>query len=185
MFSDCSVTSGSYTLTGLAPATTYTVRVDAQTQLGYGFVCCVPTATTDNGETSFDACMESHGDCGTLISINVTAMFLVYSMHSIVLMYDSLIAMSFCINYFDSLVPRTPLAHVVTCYIPQSGKCVTFLAAVCAPQGVSLERLILQGAVRVTWSPPTDLCGLTNPQYTIQYGRTTSTPTTHPSTPSP
>ena len=34
------------------------------------------------------------------------------------------------------------------------------------------------------WSPPTDLCGLTNPQYTIQYGRNTTTPTTHPSTPS-
>ena len=57
-------------------------------------------------------------------------------------------------------------------------------AAVSAPQTVSLESLILQGAVRVTWSPPADLCGLTNPQYTIQYGRTTSTPTTHPSTPS-
>ena len=72
----------------------------------------------------------------------------------------------------------------MTCYIPQSGKCVTSLAAVGAPQGVSLERLVLQGAVRVTWSPPTDLCGLTNPQYTIQYGRSTSTPTAHSSTPS-
>ena len=41
---------GSYTLTGLALATTYTVRVDTQTQLGYGFHCCVPTATTHNGE---------------------------------------------------------------------------------------------------------------------------------------
>ena len=41
---------GSYTLTGLAPATTYTVRVDAQTQLGYGFVCCKPTDTTHNGK---------------------------------------------------------------------------------------------------------------------------------------
>ena len=40
---------GSYTLTGLAPATTYTVRVDAQTQLGYGFHCCLPTAATHNG----------------------------------------------------------------------------------------------------------------------------------------
>ena len=28
---------GSYTLNDLAPATTYTVRVHAQTQLGYGF----------------------------------------------------------------------------------------------------------------------------------------------------
>ena len=56
----------------------------------------------------------------------------------------------------------------------------TSLAAVGVLQEVSLERLVLQGAVRVTWSPPTDLCGLTNPQYTIEYGRTTSTPTTHP-----
>ena len=77
--------------------------------------------------------------------------------------------------------PLTPFPHS---HIPQSGNCVTSLAAVGAPQGVSLERLILQGAVRVTWSPPTDLCGLTNPQYTIQYGRSTSTPTTHSSTPS-
>ena len=75
---------GSYTLTGLAPATTYTVRVRAQTQLGYGFFCCQPTATTDNGETSFGACMGSQGDCGTLLSIYVTVIvFLVYSMHSI------------------------------------------------------------------------------------------------------
>ena len=79
-----------------------------------------------------------------------------------------------------------PLAHAVPCtvklklcqFLPTS------LAPVGAPQGVSLERLILQGAVRVTWSPPTDLCGLTNPQYTIEYGRTTSNPTTHPSMPS-
>ena len=51
-------------------------------------------------------------------------------------------------------------------------------------QRVSLELLTLQGAVRVTCSPPTDLCGLTNPQYTIQYRRTTSTPTIHPTMPS-
>ena len=50
---------GSYTLTGLAPATTYTVRVDAQTQLGYGYYCCEPNATTHNGEASSDACMGS------------------------------------------------------------------------------------------------------------------------------
>ena len=49
---------------------------------------------------------------------------------------------------------------------------------------ISLEPLTTRGAVRVTWSPPSDLCGLTDPQYTIQYGRNTSTPTTHPSTPS-
>ena len=62
--------------------------------------------------------------------------------------------------------------------------CDTSLAVVGAPRDVSLERLILQGAVRVTWFPPTDLCGLTNPQYTIQYGRTKSTPATHSSMPS-
>ena len=49
---------------------------------------------------------------------------------------------------------------------------------------VSLEPLTMQAAVRVTWSPPADLCGLTNPQYTIQYEKNTSTPTTHSSTPS-
>ena len=43
---------GSYTLTGLALATMYTVIVDAQTQLGYGFACCEPTATTHNGKAS-------------------------------------------------------------------------------------------------------------------------------------
>ena len=48
---------GSYTLTGLALATTYTVRVDAQTQLGYGDFCCEPSATTDNSEASSDVCM--------------------------------------------------------------------------------------------------------------------------------
>ena len=58
---------GSYTLTGLAPATTYTVRVDAQTQLGYGYHCCVPTATTHNGEASSDVCMGSQGDCVPLL----------------------------------------------------------------------------------------------------------------------
>ena len=45
---------GFYTLTGLAPATTYTVRVRAQTQLGYGFFCCQPTATTHNGKASIN-----------------------------------------------------------------------------------------------------------------------------------
>ena len=61
---------------------------------------------------------------------------------------------------------------------------VHFLAAVGVPRMVSLAPLPTRGAVRITWSPPTDLCGLTNPQYTIQYGRTTSTPTTHSITPS-
>ena len=46
---------GSYTITGLAPATAYTVAVEAQTQLGYGSFCCTPTATTQNGEASSDA----------------------------------------------------------------------------------------------------------------------------------
>ena len=56
---------GSYTLTGLAPATTYTVRVDTQTQLGYGDYCCTPTTTTHNGEaSSMDT--RSQGGCGTL-----------------------------------------------------------------------------------------------------------------------
>ena len=82
-----------------------------------------------------------------------------------------------------------PLAHALSvkllfCYLPYYSQCATSLAAVGAPQEVSLDRLVLQGAVRVTWSPPTDLCGLTNPQYTIQFGRSTSTPTTHSSTPS-
>ena len=63
-------------------------------------------------------------------------------------------------------------------------KCLTSLAAVGVPRMVSLEPLTTRGAVRVTWLPPSDLCGLTNPQYTIQYGRTTTTPTTHPSMPS-
>ena len=49
---------GSYTITVLAPAATYTVIVDTQTQLGYGFVCCTPTVTvtTHSGKPS-DACM--------------------------------------------------------------------------------------------------------------------------------
>ena len=46
---------GSYTITDLAPATTYTVAVDAQTEFGYGNYCCTPNATTHNGEASSDA----------------------------------------------------------------------------------------------------------------------------------
>ena len=61
---------------------------------------------------------------------------------------------------------------------------ICHLAAVSAPIIVSLKPLTIRGAVRVTWSPPTDLCGLNNPQYTIQYGRNTSTYTTTFSTPS-
>ena len=57
-------------------------------------------------------------------------------------------------------------------------------AAVGAPIMFSLAPMPTRGAVRVTWSSPTNLCGLTNPQYTIEYGLSTATPTTHPSTPS-
>ena len=59
----------SYTLTGLAPTTTYTVRVDAQTQLGYGDLCCEPTATTHNGKALVDACTGSQGDCDTFLFV--------------------------------------------------------------------------------------------------------------------
>ena len=55
---------------------------------------------------------------------------------------------------------------------------------VAPPRMVTLEPLASQGAIRVTWSHPADLCGLTNPQYIIQYGLTESSFTTHPSTPS-
>ena len=60
---------GSYTLTGLAPATTYTVIVDAQTQLGYGFICCEPNATTHNGEVTFDAYIHGHMVIATPCSV--------------------------------------------------------------------------------------------------------------------
>ena len=40
----------SYTITGLAPATMYTVTVRAQTELGYGGFCCTPNASTNNGK---------------------------------------------------------------------------------------------------------------------------------------
>ena len=57
--------------------------------------------------------------------------------------------------------------------------CDTSHAAVSAPIMVSLVPILTRGAVRVIWSPPTDLCGLTHPQYTIEYGLTASTPATH------
>ena len=57
---------GSYTITGLAPATTYTVAVDAQTQLGYRYFCCRANATTLYGKAS-DACRGSQADCDTLL----------------------------------------------------------------------------------------------------------------------
>ena len=40
----------SYTITGLAPATMYTVEVRAQTELGYGGFCCTPMVSTNNGK---------------------------------------------------------------------------------------------------------------------------------------
>ena len=50
------LTSGSsYTITDLAPATMYTVRVWAQTELGYGAFCCTPMASTNNGKAPSDA----------------------------------------------------------------------------------------------------------------------------------
>ena len=49
-YQDAFTPSGSsYTITGLTPDTMYTVTVQAQTQLGYGFVCCAPMASTNNG----------------------------------------------------------------------------------------------------------------------------------------
>ena len=129
--------------------------------------------------------MHAWGHKLTMAKYYVTVVFLVYSMCSIcagVWQFNSYVILQ---QLF--WVPHSKDA-IGACsdklYIPQSGKCITSLAAVGAPQGVSLERLILQGAVRVTWSPPTDLCGLNNPQYTIQYGKTKSTLTTHPSKPS-
>ena len=50
---------GSYTLTGLVPATTYTFIVDTLTQLGYGSFCCLPNATTDKRKSFSDACIGS------------------------------------------------------------------------------------------------------------------------------
>ena len=51
------------------------------------------------------------------------------------------------------------------------------------PHTVSLQPLASRGTFSVNWSPPTDLCGLTNPQYIIQYGTTTSSYTNHTRTP--
>ena len=49
-YQDAFPSSGSsYTITGLAPATMYTVTVRAQTELGYGAYCCEPMASTNNG----------------------------------------------------------------------------------------------------------------------------------------
>ena len=72
----------SYTITDLAPATMYRVRVRAETQLGNGHFCCTPTATTYNGEVSSDACRGHKllmAACYILYVSHVTE--LVYSMH--------------------------------------------------------------------------------------------------------
>ena len=51
-YKDAFTPSGSsYIITGLAPATRYTVRVRAQTELGYGGFCCEPMASTNNGKS--------------------------------------------------------------------------------------------------------------------------------------
>ena len=51
-YQDAFTPSGnSYTITDLAPYTMYTVRVRAQTELGYGGFCCEPMASTTNGKS--------------------------------------------------------------------------------------------------------------------------------------
>ena len=100
---------GSYTLTGLAPATTYTVRVDAQTQLGYGDFCCEPTATTDNGKALTDACMASQGDCDTFLFV-LFCFCKVCSMFS-VLVYDSVSYVLFLQHLPKFLIPGIALVH--------------------------------------------------------------------------
>ena len=73
---------GFYTITDLAPATTYTVAVEAQTQLGYGFFCCPPTATTHNGEESCDAhCSLLHNciSCQLVIWYTACILFVLYT----------------------------------------------------------------------------------------------------------
>ena len=71
-----------------------------------------------------------------------------------------------------------PLAHAIPCSFSDAEIVLLSLLQWVPYRGCQL--LTLQGAVRITWSPPTDLCGLNNPQY----GRSTSTTTTHPSMPS-
>lgn len=50
----------SSTITGLAPATSYSVTVVAQTQLGYGDYCCLEVASTENGKTLSDTRCNAH-----------------------------------------------------------------------------------------------------------------------------
>ena len=77
---------GSYTLTDLAPATTYKVIVDAQTQLGYGSHCCVPTAMTHNGEAFSDGCTVTRWLWHLAVYYYVTITVSGINMHSSVLM---------------------------------------------------------------------------------------------------
>lgn len=46
----CTTNESPYNITGLKPATNYTVKVRAQTQLGCGQICCSPFALTHNGK---------------------------------------------------------------------------------------------------------------------------------------
>ena len=46
--------SSSHTINNLTPATSYSVVVEAQTQIGYGHYCCMRTSTTDNGNVVLD-----------------------------------------------------------------------------------------------------------------------------------
>ena len=73
---------GFYTITDLAPATTYTVAVEAQTQLGYGYFCCQPTATTHKGEASSDAhgsLLHNSISCQLIICYTACMSFVLYT----------------------------------------------------------------------------------------------------------
>ena len=56
----------SYNITGLVPATTYDVRVRAQTEVGFGHYCCVEEAMTHNGKAQYsNMIMLFHYQCCT------------------------------------------------------------------------------------------------------------------------